>query len=67
MYSGGQIGMCWSRGAMPEWSNEGKVNYTVMFMQATLFGITYGEKFYLGGEIGFGNKGIFNFTAGYRF
>jgi len=67
MYSGGQIGMCWIKGAMPEWSFEGKVNYIGMFGQLTLFGITYGKKFYLGGEIGMGNKGLFNFTAGYRF
>jgi len=67
MYSGLQFGMRWHRGAMPEWSSEGRVNYIGMFAQLTLFGITYGETFFIGGEIGMGNKGFFNFTAGYRF
>jgi len=67
MYSGLQFGMCWWRDVIPVSRFEGKVNHVGMFAQLTLFGITYGETFFIGGELGAGNKGIFNFTAGYRF
>ena len=67
MYSGVQFGMCWQKDPMLYSGKSGGVNYIGMFGQLTLFGITYGKDFYLGGEIGFGNKGLFNFTAGYRF
>jgi hypothetical protein len=66
MYLGGQAGMCWLSYSNPK-SNFGEVNELGLFLQLTAFGINYGKNFYIGGEIGFGHKGLFNFTAGYRF
>jgi len=35
--------------------------------QMTFIGFSFGKKFYIGGEVGFGTKGIFNTNIGYRF
>lgn len=66
MYSGIQFGMRWERDQLYV-GGIGRVNYFGMFAQLTLFGFTYGKNFFIGGEIGFGNKGVLNFTTGYRF
>ena len=66
MYLGGHVGMCWLNYTNPKF-NHGRVNELNLFVQLTAFGISYGKNFYIGGEIGFGHKGLFNFTAGYRF
>ena len=69
MYSGAQLGMSYQKCTRkyPENSFYNKANIVNVFYQATLFGISYGKKFYIGGEIGYGNKGLLNLTAGYRF
>jgi len=35
--------------------------------QMTFIGFSFGKKFYIGGEVGFGTKGIFITNIGYRF
>ena len=35
--------------------------------QMTFIGFSFGKKFYIGGEVGFGTKGIFNTNIGYHF
>jgi hypothetical protein len=38
-----------------------------LFFQATMFGFSFGKKFFIGGEIGIGYKGLYSLNAGYRF
>ena len=66
LYSGGQIGVYWCSYERPI-AFDSKLNEINLFGQITALGFTYGKNFYIGAEIGFGGKGIFNFVAGYRF
>ncbi|MDR1542859.1 MAG: hypothetical protein LBS50_00320 [Prevotellaceae bacterium] len=38
-----------------------------IFFQATAFGFSVGKKFFFGGEIGIGYKGLYSLNVGYRF
>ncbi|MCL2073820.1 MAG: hypothetical protein FWH18_07865 [Marinilabiliaceae bacterium] len=58
MYSGLSLGI----GLM-----NGDVGGIYPFFQVTSFGFSYGKNFFVGGELGYGLKGIGCFNAGYRF
>lgn len=73
MYLGAQLGMKFDKSVVRidnnYVDNEKRFNHTKtsLYGQFTAFGISYGRNFYIGGEIGFGYKGMLNLTAGYRF
>ena len=47
--------------------NENRDNRLSFFYHATLFGFSVGKKFFVGGEIGMGYRGLYSINAGYRF
>ena len=71
MYSGLQAGMSLKNSIVNTGDRMSDKSYKhssmLFFGQVTAFGISYGEKFYVGCEVGFGYKGLLNLTAGYRF
>jgi hypothetical protein len=70
MYSGLQAGFSWQKFYNTDIDGKLDNQYSnqIWFLgQATAFGITFGKDFFIGGEVGFGHKGILNFVAGYRF
>ncbi len=73
MYLGAQLGMKFDKSVVRvdnnNVDNEKRFNQTKtsLYGQFTAFGISYGRNFYIGGEIGFGYKGMINLTTGYRF
>jgi len=47
--------------------NQNQDNRLSFFYHATLFGFSVGKKFFVGGEIGLGYRGLYSINAGYRF
>ncbi|MDR0828582.1 MAG: hypothetical protein LBN95_00520 [Prevotellaceae bacterium] len=64
LYSG--IALGW--GLVRESSHYDESNYRLgLYFQATAFGFSVGKKFFFGGEIGIGYKGLYSLNVGYRF
>ena len=47
--------------------NQNQDNRLSFFYHATLFGFSVGKKFFAGGEIGLGYRGLYSINLGYRF
>jgi hypothetical protein len=61
LYSGGSLGF------MHIFQNDDSKMQMGISMQMTMFGFSFGKKFYVGGEIGYGVKGAFSMNVGYKF
>ncbi|MDR2684983.1 MAG: hypothetical protein LBB53_06345 [Prevotellaceae bacterium] len=63
LYSGVALG--W--GVVREVNDRNSEYRLGLFFQATAFGFSIGKKFFFGGEIGIGYKGLYSLNVGYRF